>query len=76
MEIGFCSTGRMAAPIAINLPLALRSMIDEAAALGVAAPLATRVLDSYEAAARAGLGGQDASALRAWRFRQAKAKRT
>ncbi|HUA53453.1 MAG TPA: NAD(P)-dependent oxidoreductase [Candidatus Sulfotelmatobacter sp.] len=54
----------------------VRSMIDEAAALGVELPLATRVLDSYEAAATAGLGGQDASSLSAWRFRQAKARRS
>jgi 3-hydroxyisobutyrate dehydrogenase-like beta-hydroxyacid dehydrogenase len=52
----------------------VRSMIDELAALGIEAPLAMRVLDSYEAAARAGLGGQDASALSAWRLRQATAK--
>jgi 3-hydroxyisobutyrate dehydrogenase len=53
----------------------LRSMADEAAALGVELPLASRAIDSYDAAAGAGWGGQDASSLAAWRFAQAKARR-
>ena len=53
----------------------LRSMIDEAAALGVELPLASYAIESYDAAARAGWGGQEASSLAAWRFGQAKARR-
>jgi 3-hydroxyisobutyrate dehydrogenase len=49
----------------------LRSMADEAKALGVAAPLAERALDSYDAASAGGWGGQDASSLAAWRFKEA-----
>jgi 3-hydroxyisobutyrate dehydrogenase len=52
------------------------AMIEEARALGVEAPLTQRVLDSYDAAARAGWGSQDASTLSAWRFREARAKRS
>jgi 3-hydroxyisobutyrate dehydrogenase len=54
----------------------LRTMADEAATLGVELPVVARVLDSYEAAARAGWGGQDASSLAAWRLEQTKARRT
>ncbi|MEJ0070039.1 MAG: NAD-binding protein [Pseudomonadota bacterium] len=54
----------------------LRSMADEAKALGVELPVTTRALDSYDAAATAGWGGQDASSLAAWRFHQAKARRS
>jgi 3-hydroxyisobutyrate dehydrogenase len=54
----------------------LRTMADEANALGVAVPITARVLDSYDEAAKAGWGGQDASSLAAWRFRQAKARRS
>jgi 3-hydroxyisobutyrate dehydrogenase len=54
----------------------LRAMADEATALGVELPVAQRVLDSYEAAAQAGWGAQDASSLAAWRFLQAKARRS
>jgi 3-hydroxyisobutyrate dehydrogenase len=54
----------------------LRAMTEEAAALRVAVPIASAVLDSYDAAAKAGWGGQDASSLTAWRFAQAKAGRT
>jgi len=50
-------------------------MADEARALGVDVPIAARVLDSYDDAARAGWGGQDASSLAAWRFHQAKTRR-
>ena len=53
----------------------VRAMIDEARALGVAAPLTQRVLDSYDDAASAGWGGRDAATLSAWRFLEAKAKR-
>ncbi len=52
----------------------VRAMIDEARALGVAAPLTQCVLDSYDAAAKAGWGGRDASTLSAWRFLEAKTK--
>jgi 3-hydroxyisobutyrate dehydrogenase len=52
----------------------LRSMADEAAALGVELPLVGRAIDSYDAAARAGWGNQDASSLAAWRFQTARSR--
>jgi 3-hydroxyisobutyrate dehydrogenase len=54
----------------------VRAMIEEARELGVEAPLTQRVLDSYDAASTAGWGGRDASTLSAWRFLQAKTKRS
>jgi 3-hydroxyisobutyrate dehydrogenase len=54
----------------------VRAMTEEAAALGVELPITARVLDSYEAAAKAGWGGQDASSLAAWWLHQAKARRS
>lgn len=52
----------------------LRTMREEAGALGVEVPVASRALESYDAAAAAGWGGQDASSLAVWRFGQAKAQ--
>jgi 3-hydroxyisobutyrate dehydrogenase len=54
----------------------LRAMAEEAAALGVELPVTGRALDSYDAAAKAGWGAQDASSLAAWRFHRAKAQRS
>ncbi|HEV2686584.1 MAG TPA: NAD-binding protein, partial [Actinomycetota bacterium] len=41
----------------------LRTMLEEAAALGVRLPLTTQALERYDEAARSGLGGSDATML-------------
>jgi 3-hydroxyisobutyrate dehydrogenase len=48
----------------------LRTMLDEAAGLGVELPLAARALDCYDAAARHGLGASDATMLPAHWLRE------
>jgi 3-hydroxyisobutyrate dehydrogenase-like beta-hydroxyacid dehydrogenase len=45
-------------------------MLEEALGLGVALPLTTRALDCYDALARDGLGGSDATMLPAHWLRQ------
>jgi 3-hydroxyisobutyrate dehydrogenase len=54
----------------------LRAMAAEATRLGIELPVTARALDSYDAAAQAGWGAQDASSLAAWRLHQAKARRS
>ena len=58
--------GKVTAPITFDIDLArkdLRTMLDEAAALGVRLPLTARALDCYDEAAHAGLGARDATML-------------
>jgi 3-hydroxyisobutyrate dehydrogenase len=52
----------------------LRTMAELGRALGVELPLATRALETYDAAARDGWGGRDGSSLAAWRVGQANRK--
>ena len=58
--------GKVTAPITFDIDLVrkdLRTMLDEAAALGVRLPLTARALDCYDEAAHAGLGARDATML-------------
>ncbi|HEX8010039.1 MAG TPA: NAD(P)-dependent oxidoreductase [Casimicrobiaceae bacterium] len=58
--------GRQTTPVTFDVNLIrkdLRTMLDEAAWLGVSMPLTARALDCYDAAARDGLGASDATML-------------
>jgi 3-hydroxyisobutyrate dehydrogenase len=58
--------GRETSPVTFDVDLIrkdLRTMLDEAAGLGVELPLAARALDCYDTAAREGLGASDATML-------------
>lgn len=58
--------GRVTTPVTFDVDLIrkdLRTMLEEAAALGVELPLTARTLDCYDAAARDGLGASDATML-------------
>jgi 3-hydroxyisobutyrate dehydrogenase len=58
--------GKETTPVTFDVDLIrkdLRTMLEEAAALGVSLPLTARVLECYDAAARDGLGASDATML-------------
>jgi 3-hydroxyisobutyrate dehydrogenase len=58
--------GKATTPVTFDLDLIrkdLRTMLEEAAALGVDLPLTARALDCYDTAARDGLGASDATML-------------
>jgi 3-hydroxyisobutyrate dehydrogenase len=58
--------GKETSPVTFDVDLMrkdLRTMLDEAAALGVSLPLTARALDCYNEAAHAGLGARDATML-------------
>ncbi len=58
--------GRVTSPVTFDVNLIrkdLRTMLEEAAGLGVDLPLTSRALDCYDAAARHGLGASDATML-------------
>ena len=58
--------GKETSPVTFDVDLIrkdLRTMLDEAAALGVALPLTLRALECYDDAAREGLGARDATML-------------
>src|SRR5207244_8660359 len=59
--------GKETSPVTFDVDLIrkdLRTMLDEAAALGVRLPLVTQALERYDEAARTGFGGRDAPMLR------------
>lgn len=65
--------GQVTTPVTFDIDLIrkdLRTMLEEAAGLGVALPLAARVLDCYDDAARDGLGASDATMLPAHWLRE------
>lgn len=67
--------GADTSPVTFDIDLIrkdLRTMLDEAAALGVDLPVTARALDCYEQAAHAGLGARDATMLPAIWLRRAK----
>ncbi len=53
----------------------LRTMAEVARRMGIDLPVASRALDSYDAAAGEGWGGRDGSSLVAWRIEQAKTRK-
>jgi 3-hydroxyisobutyrate dehydrogenase len=58
--------GRETSPVTFDIDLIckdLRTMLEEAASLGVALPLTARALDCYEEVVRSGMGGSDATML-------------
>jgi len=58
--------GKETKPVTFDVDLIrkdLRTMLEEAAALGVSLPLTARTLECYDAAARDGLGASDATML-------------
>jgi 3-hydroxyisobutyrate dehydrogenase len=58
--------GKETSPVTFDVNLIrkdLRTMLDEAAGLGVELPVTARALDCYDAAAREGLGASDATML-------------
>ena len=58
--------GRETSPVTFDIDLIrkdLRTMLEEAAALGVQLPLTARALDCYDEVAHAGLGARDATML-------------
>ena len=58
--------GKETTPVTFDVDLIrkdLRTMLDEAAALGVTLPLTARALECYDEAAHAGLGARDATML-------------
>src|SRR5436190_22282363 len=58
--------GKETTPVTFDIDLIrkdLRTMIDEAKALGVALPVSSRALECYDAVAREGLGASDATML-------------
>lgn len=58
--------GKQTAPVTFDVDLIckdLRTMLEEAAALGVSLPLTARALDCYDEAARSGMGRSDATML-------------
>ena len=66
--------GRETAPVTFDVELIrkdLRTMLEEAAALGLSLPLAARALECYDAAANDGLGASDATMLPAHWLRKA-----
>ncbi len=65
--------GQDSSPVTFDVNLIrkdLRTMLEEAAGLGVELPLTARVLDCYDAAARRGMGASDATMLPADWLRQ------
>jgi 3-hydroxyisobutyrate dehydrogenase len=65
--------GKETMPVTFDVDLIckdLRTMLEEAAALGVRLPLTARVLECYDAAARNGLGASDATMLPAHWLRE------
>ena len=65
--------GKETTPVTFDVDLIrkdLRTMLEEAAALGVSLPLTARALDCYDAAARNGLGASDATMLPAHWLRE------
>jgi 3-hydroxyisobutyrate dehydrogenase len=67
--------GKETTPVTFDVDLIrkdLRTMLEEAAALGVDLPLTARALDCYDAAARDGLGASDATMLPAHWLRESR----
>jgi 3-hydroxyisobutyrate dehydrogenase len=67
--------GKETAPVTFDVDLIrkdLRTMLDEAAALGVELPLTAHALARYDEAARDGMGASDATMLPAWWLRRAR----
>ncbi len=65
--------GKETTPVTFDVDLIrkdLRTMLEEAAALGVSLPLTARALECYDAAARDGLGASDATMLPAHWLRE------
>jgi len=65
--------GQVTSPVTFDVNLIrkdLRTMLEEAAGLGVDLPLTARALDCYDAAARDGLGASDATMLPAHWLRE------
>jgi 3-hydroxyisobutyrate dehydrogenase len=65
--------GKVTAPVTFDVDLIrkdLRTMLEEAAGLGVDLPLTARALDCYDVAARHGLGASDATMLPAHWLRE------
>jgi 3-hydroxyisobutyrate dehydrogenase len=65
--------GQVTTPVTFDIDLIrkdLRTMLEEAAGLGVDLPLAARALDCYDGAARDGLGASDATMLPAHWLRE------
>ena len=65
--------GKKTKPVTFDVDLIrkdLRTMLEEAAALGVSLPLTARALECYDAAARDGLGASDATMLPAHWLRE------
>ncbi len=63
--------GKETNPVTFDVDLIrkdLRTMLEEAAAIGLSLPLAARALDCYDAVAADGLGASDATMLPAPRF--------
>jgi len=64
--------GRETSPVTFDVDLIrkdLRTMLEEAAALGVEMPLTAQALERYDAAARDGFGAKDATMLPAYWLR-------
>ena len=67
--------GRETSPVTFDIDLIrkdLRTMLEEAAALGVELPLAANVLARYDEAARDGMGASDSTMLPAWWLRRSR----
>jgi 3-hydroxyisobutyrate dehydrogenase len=68
--------GAQTTPVTFDVDLMrkdLRTMLEEAAALGVSLPLTANALERYDAAARDGLGTSDATMVPAWWLRHNRA---
>ena len=65
--------GKETTPVTFDIDLIrkdLRTMIDEATALGVALPVSSRTLECYDDIAREGLGASDSTMLPAYGLRR------